>query len=134
MRRLRTAKRLSQSALADNAGLSLPAIKNIELAKSEPRMRTMQAIAKALHVKLQELFQPVRELRTVRFRSARRMQNRENVLAEVARWLDDFNFLEKSLNKQMPFSLKTVRGQCSRDRLAEAAALCRKKLGLKPHP
>ena len=56
VRRLRTAKRLSQSALADDAGLSLPAIKSLELAKSEPRMRTMQAIAKALDVKLQELF------------------------------------------------------------------------------
>ena len=131
VRRLRTAKRLSQSALADDAGLSLPAIKSLELAKSEPRMRTMQAIAKALDVKLQELFQPVRELRTVRFRSAKRMQNRENVLAEVARWLDDFNFLEESLNKKMPFSLGAVRRQCSRDRLAEAAGLCRKKLGLK---
>jgi Zn-dependent peptidase ImmA (M78 family)/DNA-binding XRE family transcriptional regulator len=131
VRRLRTAKRLSQSALADNAGLSLPAIKSIELAKSEPRMRTMQAVAKALDVKLQELFQPVRELRTVRFRSAKRMQNRENVLAEVARWLDDFNYLEKSLDERSPFKLKEVRAQCSGDRIAEAAGLCREKLGLK---
>jgi Zn-dependent peptidase ImmA (M78 family)/DNA-binding XRE family transcriptional regulator len=131
VRRLRIAKRLSQSALADAAGLSLPAIKNLELAKREPRMRTLQAIAKALNVKLQELFHPVRELRTVRFRSAKRMQNRENVLAEVARWLDDFNFLEKTLNKQMPFTLKPVRAQCARDRIAEGAGNCRKKLGLK---
>jgi Zn-dependent peptidase ImmA (M78 family)/DNA-binding XRE family transcriptional regulator len=132
VRRLRTAKRFSQRALADTAGLSLPAIKNLELAKSEPRMRTMQAIARALDVKIHELFQPVRELRTVRFRSTKRMQNRENVLAEVARWLDDFNYLEKSLKKQKPFRLNSVKGQCSRDRLAEAAGLCRIKLGLKP--
>jgi len=132
IRRLRTAKRLSQSALADAAGLSLPAIKNLELAKNEPRMRTVQAIARALGVKLQELFLPVRELRAVRFRSVRRMQNRENVLAEVARWLDDFSYLEKVLNNQMTFSLKPVRAQCSRNRLSEAAGLCRKKLGLKP--
>jgi Zn-dependent peptidase ImmA (M78 family)/DNA-binding XRE family transcriptional regulator len=131
VRRLRTAKRLSQSALADDAGLSLPAIKSLELAKNEPRMRTMQAIAKALDVKLQELFQPVRELRTVRFRSAKRMHNRENILAEVAKWLDDFNFLEEIFNKQIPFNLGAVRKQCSRERLPEAAGLCRKKLGLK---
>lgn len=131
VRRLRTVKRLSQSELADTTGLSLPAIKNIELARSEPRMRTMQAIAKALDVKLQELFLPVRELRTVRFRSTKRMQNRENILAVVARWIDDFNYLENTLNKQMSFSLKPVREQCSRDRLVEAAGLCRKKLGLK---
>ncbi len=84
--------------------VSPPAVKSLELAKSEPRMRTMQAIARALDVKIQVFFQPVRELHTVRFRSAKRMQNRENVLAEVARWLDDFNFLEKCMNKQMPFS------------------------------
>ena len=131
VRRLRAAKHLSQRALADDAGLSLPAIKSLELAKSEPRMRTVQAIAKALGVELRELFQPVRELRTVRFRSAKRMQNRENVLAEVARWLDDFNFLEESLKKKMPFRLGVVRRQCSRDRPAEAAGLCREKLGLK---
>lgn len=132
VRRLRTAKRFSQRALADTAGLSLPAIKNLELAKSEPRMRTMQAVAKALDVKIQELFHPIRQLHTVRFRSSKRMQNRENVLAEVARWLDDFNYLEKSLKKEKPFRLNSVRAQCTRDRLAEAARLCRKKLGLKP--
>ena len=134
VRRLRTAKRLSQSALAAMAGISLPAIKNIELAKSEPRMRTLQAIAKALEVNLQDLFLPVRELRTVRFRSARRMQNRENILADVARWLDDFNYLEKSLNKQVAFCLKSVKPQCSGDRAVEAAELCRDRLSLSTEP
>lgn len=132
VRRLRNTKNLSQNALANAAGLSLPAIKSLELAKSEPRMRTMQAIAKALNVKLQELFLPVRELRTVRFRSAKRMQNRENVLAEVARCLDDFNYLEQSLNKHVVFKLKPVIPQCAKDHLVEAADLCRKKLELKP--
>lgn len=132
VRRLRIAKRLSQRALADNAGLSLPAIKSLELAKSEPRMRTIQAIAKALDVKIQELFQPVRELHTVRFRSAKRMQNRENVLAEVARWLDDFTFLEKSLNDICSFKLGAVWSQCSRGRPTEAAEVCREELRLKP--
>jgi Zn-dependent peptidase ImmA (M78 family)/DNA-binding XRE family transcriptional regulator len=131
VRRLRTAKRFSQSALAEAAGLSLPAIKNLELAKNEPRMRTVQAIAKALNVRLEELFLPVRELKTVRFRSARRMQNRENILAGVARWLDDFNYLEKALDERIPFKLKQVRAQCSRDRVIDAAELCRKKLRLK---
>jgi len=133
LRRLRNAKNFSQSALANTAGLSLPAIKNLELAKSEPRMKTVQAIAKALDVKLQELFLPVRELQSVRFRSARRMQNRENVLATVARWLDDFNYLEKCLKNETPFILRQARSRCSRDRVIESAAICRKKLSLKPH-
>jgi Zn-dependent peptidase ImmA (M78 family)/transcriptional regulator with XRE-family HTH domain len=132
VRRLRTGKRISQSALADAAGLSLPAVKNLELARSRPRMRTVQAIARALDVSLQDLFLPVRDLKTVRFRSARRMQNRENVLALVARRLDDFDYLEQVLDKRVRFSLKQVRAQCSREHIVDAAGLCRKKLGLKP--
>jgi Zn-dependent peptidase ImmA (M78 family)/DNA-binding XRE family transcriptional regulator len=116
--------------LADAAGLSLPAIKNLELTKSEPRMRTVQAIAKALKVELRDLFLPVRELRTVRFRSARRMQNRENVLAEVARWLDEFNYLEEVLDERKPFLLKDVRKRCSRKNVVKSARLCRERLGL----
>ena len=131
VRRLRTAKHFGQKALADAAGLSLSAIKNIELAKSEPRMRTVQAIAWALDVKLEKLFAPVRELQTVRFRSAKRMQNRENILADVARWLDDFNYLEEVLANRVPFGLKQLEAQCSRGDVTEAAELCRKKLGLK---
>jgi Zn-dependent peptidase ImmA (M78 family) len=59
------------------------------------------------------------------------MQNRENILAEVARWLDDFNYLEKILSESVPFKLKPIRAHCSRNRVVGAAELCRKELGLK---
>jgi len=131
VRRLRTARHLSQSALAEAARLSLPAIKGLEGSRNEPRVSTVQAIARALDVRLEQLFLPVRQLQTVRFRSAKRMQNRQNVLAEVSRWLDDFNYLEKALDQRVPFKLKQVRAQCSSDRIVEAAELCRGKLGLK---
>ncbi len=132
VRRLRTAKHFSQKALAEAAGLSLPAVKNLELTKNAPRMRTVQAIANALDVRLRDLFQPVRQLKTVRFRSVKRMQNRENILANVSRWLDDFNYLEDVLNRQRQFKLKGVWEECSIDNIVEAAALCREKFGLKP--
>jgi Zn-dependent peptidase ImmA (M78 family)/transcriptional regulator with XRE-family HTH domain len=131
VRRLRAAKRLSQNALAETANLSLPAIKRLESAKNEPRIGTVQAIAKALGVRLQELFKPVNELKTVRFRSLKRMQYRENVLADVARWLEDFNFLEQCMDERRPFILKEVMKHCSRERISEAATLCRERLGLK---
>jgi Zn-dependent peptidase ImmA (M78 family)/DNA-binding XRE family transcriptional regulator len=131
VRRLRNARRFSQKDLADIAGLSLSAIKNIELARREPRMKTMQAVARALDVGIQDFFLPVRELRTVRFRSAKRMQNRENVLAEVTRWLDDFNYLEEILNEKALFILKSVKESCAKGRPAEAAGRCREKMGLK---
>lgn len=132
VRRLRMGKGLSQGGLAEAAGLSLPATKSIELAKSEPRMKTLMAMAKALGVQPQELLLPVRELRTVRFRSAKRMKNRENVLADVARRLDDFNYLEKILGQKIPYCFYRIRNQCSRDQVVKAADLCRNELKLKP--
>ncbi|MGD9975715.1 MAG: ImmA/IrrE family metallo-endopeptidase [Desulfatirhabdiaceae bacterium] len=133
IRRLRNAKHLSQKELAEKAGLSLPSIKNLELAKGEPRMRTIQAISKVLDVKVQEFFWPVSELRTVRFRSVKRMQNRENILATITKKIKDFNYLEEILNYHIPFNLKKIIPQCRRDNIIETANLCRKKLGLKPH-
>ncbi|TCD48099.1 XRE family transcriptional regulator [Chlorobium sp. N1] len=132
VRRLRARRRFSQKELAEAAGLSLPAIKNLELQKSEPRMSSLQAIARALRVPLHDLFTPVRQMHTVRFRSARRMQNRENVLADVSRWLDDYEFLERCLDMAEPFRIGALRESCSGERAAECAALCREALGLKP--
>ncbi len=130
IRRLRTSKHLSQKALAEAAGLSLPAIKNLELAKNEPRVNTIQAVAQALSVPLQNLFLPVRELKTVRFRSGKRMQNRGNILAEVSRWLDDFNYLENILNDYRPFKLEHVCDRCSPEDPVVAAKICRDHLHL----
>lgn len=131
VRRLRVAKRLSQKKLADAANVSELSVKNIESAKVEARLKTLQAIAKALDVQLGELFQPIKELQTVRFRSFKKMRKRENVLAKTAKWLDDFKFLEETLNKKLPFRLETVRSECLRENPAVAACICRKHLGLK---
>lgn len=132
IRRLRTAKGLSQRALADSAGLSLPSIKNLESAKIEPRMNTIQAIARSLEVKLQVLFMPVHELKSVRFRSNRRIQNRENILADVSRWLVDFNYLESALNEHVKFKLSGTRNHCDRNNIISCAKACREKLNIKP--
>ncbi len=147
VRRLRTAKRFSQKTLAESAGLSLPAVKNLEGAKVEPRMSTLQSIAGALEVRLEELFYPVRELKTVRFRSNKQMRGRENLLADIARWLDNFNYLEKTLEEHIPFTLKKLgdeledeledelgdehRGEIGKNDVVDAAKHCRKSLGLR---
>ena len=133
IRRLRTSKGLSQKALADSAGLSLHSIKNLESAKIEPRMNTIQAVSKSLDVKLQVLFKPVHELRSVRFRSKKRIQNRENILADVSRWLDDFNYLENALGEKNLFKLRGLRGHCSYndDDIILCAKKCRDKLDIK---
>lgn len=132
VRRLRTAKNFSQKKLADSAGLSLLAIKNLENSKSKPRINTLELIARTLDVKLQDLFLPVRELKTVRFRSNKKMQNRENILAKVSRWLDDYNYLENILNESVPFRLEAIQNRCSKENIFTASELCRDALELSP--
>lgn len=130
IRRLRVARRISQKKLAQLAGLSVLTIKNIESKKSEPRMRNLEFIAKALGVGLHELFRPVRLLKTVRFRSAKRMNKRENLLASVSLWLDDFRFLEDVLNDYVVNSLPVYRPPYSHESLPQLAADLRRVLGL----
>lgn len=132
VRRLRVAHGLSQKALAAKAGLSLPALKNLELARTAARVRTLQTVAAALDVKLADLLKPARELKTVRFRSKKRMRNRENILAAAARWCEDFDYLENLLDSQVGFALKELEPKIDRGRPEEAAGLCRCRLGLKP--
>ena len=105
VKRFRAVRKISQQKLADKAGLSVLAIKNIEHVKGEPRMSTLEAVTKALNVKLLDLFKSVRVLHAVRFRSKKKIRNRENILAEVVLWLDDFNYLEEELDCRIPFKL-----------------------------
>lgn len=131
MRRIRNATSMSQKALAVASGISLPSIKNIESGKNEPRLNSLQAIAGALKVNLQDLFMNVRILQTVRFRSRKQMQNRENILADIGHRLDDFNYLEETLNDKIPFKLREARKKCSSKEVEKAAQICRQCLGLK---
>lgn len=133
VRRCRIARNMSQSALAEAAGISVAAIKNLERAVSEPRYRTVEAIAEALNVDLRDLFLPVRKLTAVRFRSNKRMQNRENILADASRWLDEFNWLEDLLDEKKPYLLRNLRGATTQAGIIKVASRCREKLGLDDH-
>lgn len=133
VKRLRAMNGISQKALAELSGISLPAIKKLEGAKNEPRVDTLRAISQALEIQLQDLFQPIRPLNTVRFRSNKRMRNRENILAQAARWLDDFNFIEEILDDCIPSErFCEISRQCSEKDASKAASICRKELDLKP--
>jgi Zn-dependent peptidase ImmA (M78 family)/DNA-binding XRE family transcriptional regulator len=129
LKRLRAAKGLSQKVLGKESGVPLSAIQGIELQRGQPQIRAIQAIATALDVRLEILFRPVRELSGVRFRSEKRLRNRSNILAKVSRWLDDYAFLEKILEKKTPFSLANIDRP---DDVKEFAGICRERLGLGP--
>jgi Zn-dependent peptidase ImmA (M78 family)/DNA-binding XRE family transcriptional regulator len=133
LRRLRKAQGLTQAQLADAAGLSRVGYRNIETGRSLPRVDTLQAVAAALRAPLQDLVTPVAQLRHVRFRSLRRLNTRDQILAEVSRWLSDFNDLETLLGDRPDYRLHgfvvpKVRPTASRAR--EAASEVRKLLRL----
>lgn len=133
--RLRSATGLSQDKLAESAGLSRVAYRNIERGESLPRAATLMALARALGVPLQELVAPVVTLRRVRFRSLKRMKRRAEVLARVGRWLRDFSSLETLLDERQPDSLAALRrvAQAARPEGAPAIAeAVRHAIGLSP--
>ena len=86
--RLRLDRGLSQTALAERAGLSPEAVGQVERGVVVPRTRTLIALAQVLGTTLGDLVTPVRPLRSVRFRARRRLRGREQILAEVSKWLD----------------------------------------------
>lgn len=93
--RLRLDRGLSQAALAETAGVSRLAVGQIERGVVVPRTRTLIALAQVLGTTLGDLVTPVRPLRSVRFRARRRLHGREQILAEVSKWLDAYRLLQR---------------------------------------
>src|SRR5690606_2878884 len=108
LRRLRTARKLSQADVAERAQLSRVAYRNIESGAAQPRVETLTRIAGVLGVKLQDLLAPAHPLRAVRFRALKRMTSREQVLVDVARWLEDYNELEELVNGRVEWPFTRV--------------------------
>ncbi|MFC4767468.1 helix-turn-helix domain-containing protein, partial [Effusibacillus consociatus] len=135
LRRIREAKGLSQEKAAELGGISRPAYRNIENGDSTPKVSTLQNIANGLGVKLQDLFTPIRTLEKVRFRALKRMNSRDQILTEVARWLDDFNYLENLLRDRVDYRFKDLAHRLSSIpagplRAKHAAEEARKELNL----
>jgi Zn-dependent peptidase ImmA (M78 family)/DNA-binding XRE family transcriptional regulator len=122
LRRLRTAKGMSQGDLADAAQLSRVGYRNIESGGAAPRVDSLLRVASALEVRLEDLLAPVRTLRGVRFRAQKKMTTRTELLADVARWVDDYVELEKLLKARLPFDFESVRKKVAGARLGEARA------------
>ena len=134
LRRIRTAKGLSQVELADRAKLSRIGYRNIEGGESEPRAETLTALAQALEVSVGELLIPVRALTKVRFRAQKKLHSRDEVLANVARQLDHYGQLEELLdvpkNNALEKARKKVAPLRGQGRVADAAREARAALGL----
>ncbi len=120
--RLRVSKGLTQEKLADSAGLSRVGYRNIESGQSLPRVDTLQALAAALDVRVQQIVTPVAQLKQVRFRALKKLTTREQILASVAGWLKDFNELEDLLDARTG---SKVPGQVPSDPVAAANSVRR---------
>ncbi len=100
LRRLREAKGLSQDALAEAAGLSRAGYRNLEAGESEPRAATVMALARALDTSPADLIRAAPPLPPARFRSAKRLKEREQLLIRVARELEAYAQLEEVVRDQ----------------------------------
>ncbi len=132
LKRIRHAKRLSQDRIAELSGLSRSAYRNIETGKAKPRVRTLQGIASALGVPLQELLAPAVALQRVRFRSTKKLRTRSQILADVGRWLRDYNALEDILDDHPSYKLSGLAEHLPEDssRITALAQATRDALGL----
>src|SRR5690349_19318780 len=108
LRRHRMALGMTQEALAEAAGITRVAYRNLESGDSVPRVETLHALARALKVAVQELVAPVVELKNVRFRSFRRLNTREQILIEIGRRLTDFHDLEEILGDRVDYTLRSL--------------------------
>ncbi len=130
--RLRLDRRLTQQDLAAKAGLSRVSLGKIERGTVIPRARTLDALAKALAVPVGELVTPVRPLESVRFRPRAQVHAREQILAEVSKWLDAYAGLEAEIDERLPFRFEegtSVSRHGSPEKIARAA---RRAVGLGP--
>ncbi|VAW70960.1 hypothetical protein MNBD_GAMMA09-40 [hydrothermal vent metagenome] len=131
--RIRKDRGLSQERLAEISGLSRGAYRNLEKGHAEPRTDTLKSLSAALEVPLKELFTPVRTLERVRFRSLKRLKSRDQVLAQVTRWLGDFADLEDLTGEKSAYGLKPlwadIESRKNRD-IPAIASMVRESFGL----
>ena len=128
--RLRLDRQLTQENLAAKAKLSRVALGKIERGSVVPRARTLDALAKALAVPVGELVTSVRPLESVRFRARAQVHAREQILAEVSKWLDAYAGLEAALDEYRPFRFEKVAAPGLRGNPEKAAQAARRAVGL----
>ncbi len=130
--RLRLDRQLTQEDLAAKAKLSRVALGKIERGSVVPRARTLDALAKALAVPVGELVTPVQSLESVRFRARAQVHAREQILAEVSKWLDAYAGLEAALDEYRPFRFEKVLAPRRRGNPGKTARAARQAVGLGP--
>ena len=133
LRRFRRLEKWTQQYIAEKAGISRVAYRNIESGIAEPRSSNLHALAQALDVSVFDLTARIPKLESLRFRSfksltAQEKAEREQIIVEVATWLNDFNDLENMLDERLIYQFKSM--EFSHSTPEEAAGKARNKLEL----
>jgi Zn-dependent peptidase ImmA (M78 family)/DNA-binding XRE family transcriptional regulator len=126
--RLRLDRGVTQDEVASRARISRLALGKIERGEVVPRAATLDALARALGTSTVELVTAIRPLALVRFRARKQVKGREQILAEVSRWLEDYCWLEDELQEREKFPLEELRAE--RTKPETLATRAREKLGL----
>jgi len=118
--RLRNTKGLNQSEVAEMVGISRIAYSSIENGKSEPRVNTLTKIAEVFNVSIQDLLNPVVQLKSLRFRTLKQLSQkeknrREQIIIDFSSWLRDYNELEDLLNIKKVNIIDKITGDNPRD-------------------
>ncbi|MBP7828406.1 MAG: ImmA/IrrE family metallo-endopeptidase [Kiritimatiellae bacterium] len=105
LRRFRTIRKMTQEKAAAKAGISRVAYRAIETGKAEPRVATLDAIARALATDVFALVAKTPEPKTLRFRAhstltAQERAERQQLIVDTLEWVADFNELEDMLKER----------------------------------
>ncbi|VGO19871.1 helix-turn-helix domain-containing protein [Pontiella sulfatireligans] len=113
--RLRKLNNLTQQDVANAAGISRVAYRNLEKGDANPRQGTLQALANALQASVFDLLAPLPKLKSLRYRANKEKISEQEraqgnqVVVRTGNWLQDFNELESMLNNQRVGKLRTFR-------------------------
>lgn len=113
--RLRVARSWSRAELARRSKTSRITLAKIERSEVAPRAGTLERVAAAFGVApgaLQEVQDQARlpKLAAVRFRATKRVHGRDQILAEVAQWLESYLRLEEITGSRLPFGFSPLVG------------------------
>lgn len=131
--KLRVAKKFTQEALAEKAGISLLAYRNMESGKSEPSINSLTKIAEVYQIDIGEFFQKYQsQILKVRFRALEKknIRKREEIIYEVDAWLKKYNKLISDLNLTDEYKYKLKYLETETTAPIQMAKIAREAFGL----
>lgn len=127
--RLRLIEEASQEQFSKKLNIPLSTYKNIEAGDSEPKLTKLKEIADILGIEdFNFFFQPVNNLKYVRFRANSKMKQRNTTLSLVSFWLNDYNKLENITNNKVSYIFEKLKIKNKSPK--EMAIIARNMLGL----